>query len=231
MTVSIESDHLDNSPAARDAHNKDCNPTLKVYSPQLNKVSLSPGSSSYLKGMHLEGMLVLCVEKLKEQFADSTLRKQSSHRPAWEILPPPIYTTTEYLQLKDTRTTMLEGQELNSRTQNIRRPLYRLFTKIRSMQISRMTSILLRDCLESEYAGSEGVMSYNISSSGKEIQKRKILGWIRRIFTGILSRSTRANLCRDVEMIEARTHVSKRLSKHVLESDRSSFVLLQLTNF
>lgn len=98
MTASIVSDHLGNSPGERDAHDKDCNLTLKVVRPRLDEASLSPGSSSYVKGMHLEGMLVSCIEELKELFADSTLHKQSSLRPARMIFSLPIYTTTNCLQ-------------------------------------------------------------------------------------------------------------------------------------
>ena len=192
ITISIVSDHLDDSPGERDAHDKDCNLTFKVVHPRLNEASLNSGSSSYVEGMHLEVMLVSCIEELKELFTDSTLHKQSSHRPARMISSFPIYTTTNYLQLKNTNMSTLEGQELESRTQSFRLPLQRLFTKRRLTQSWRMISTLLKDCLASEYTGSEGAKSFNISSSGKDIRKKKILGWIRRIYTKILSRSMRA---------------------------------------
>ena len=192
ITISIVSDHLGDSPGERDARDKDCNLTLKVVHPRLDEASLSSGSSSYVEGMHLEVMLVSCIEELKELLTDSTLHKQSSHRPARMIFSFPIYTTTNYLQLEDMNMLTLEGQELESRTQSFRQPLQRLFTKRRLTQSWRMISTLLKDCLASEYTGSEGAKSFSISSSGTDIQKKKVLGQLRRTYTKILLRSMRA---------------------------------------
>lgn len=64
ITTSIVSNHLGNPPEERDAHNKDCNLTVKVVHPRLDEASLNSGSSSYVQGMHLEGMFISCIEQL-----------------------------------------------------------------------------------------------------------------------------------------------------------------------
>lgn len=64
MTTSIVSDHLGNSPEERDAHSKDCSLAVKVVHPRLDEASLNSWSSSYVQGMHLEGMFISYIEQL-----------------------------------------------------------------------------------------------------------------------------------------------------------------------